>query len=322
MFDVSIIIPTFNRLWSLPKAVASCRDSNVRVEIIVIDDGSSDGTWDWLQTQDDVVTLRQENWGKCWAVNKAFGQCQGEYVRFLDSDDWLLPGANARQVALARSNNADIVVAGCEVYDESEQLINRRQWQACDDFVAQQLGECYSSHYSACLFRESFLRAIPHRPDFAWRDDRLLLLEAALARPRVTVYPQPALGHRQHAKERLQFRTGMRAVATNLQHLTLYRKILATLESRNELTKRRKDAACKVLWPLAHWIAYSHPDEACEVADWVFKLDPEFRIPESGALGMLYRHLGFRTTEKLLRFRRTVRGAFIGKPRSQKLELS
>ena len=71
--DVSIIIPTFNRLWCLPRAVASCRDSAVSVEIIVVDDGSSDGTWEWLSAQKDVVALKQENWGKGWAVNMSSG---------------------------------------------------------------------------------------------------------------------------------------------------------------------------------------------------------------------------------------------------------
>lgn len=319
--DVSIIIPTFNRLWCLPKAVASCLDSAVTVEIIVVDDGSSDGTWEWLQTQKDVIALRQENCGKGWAVNRAFAQSRGEYVRFLDSDDWLLPGANAKQVALARSKDADIVVAGYEVYDESEQLINRHPWTKCDDFIAQQLGECDSSHYSAYLFRRSFLGSIPHREEFVPRDDRLFVLEAALAAPTVAVCSQLMLGHRHHARDRLQFPKGMRAVATNLQHLMLYRKILARLESKGELTPRRKKAACKILWPLAHWIAYSHPDEACEVAEWVFQLDPEFCVPESGVLGVLYRRISFRKTELLLRLRRNFLALFRARTTPESLKL-
>ena len=308
--DVSIIIPTFNRLWCLPKAVASCLDSAVTVEIIVVDDGSSDGTWEWLKTQNELVALRQENWGKGWAVNRAFAQSRGEYVRFLDSDDWLLPGANAKQVALARSKEADIIVAGHEIYDEAERLIKSCPWTECDDFIAQQLGECDSSHYSAYLFRRSFLVSTPHREEFVPRDDRLFVLEAALAAPRVAVCSEPTFAHRHHTKGRLQFPKGMRAVATNLQHLVLYRKILALLESKGELTPRRKKAACKVLWPLAHLIAYSHPDEAREVADWVFQLDPDVLVSESGLLGALYRGIGFRKVELILRLRRKILGPF------------
>ena len=89
MVALSIIIPSYNRLWALPKAIESCRATKSPHEIIVIDDGGTDGTSDWLAQQPDVVHVRTDNWGKDWAVNKAFSMARGEYVRFLDSDDWL-----------------------------------------------------------------------------------------------------------------------------------------------------------------------------------------------------------------------------------------
>jgi glycosyltransferase involved in cell wall biosynthesis len=304
--DVSVIIPTFNRLWCLPKAIESCRNSICQTEIIVVDDGSTDGTWEWLQKQKDVVALRQANWGKDWAVNAGFAQAEGEYVRFLDSDDWLLEGAIDSQLALARKENADVVVAGYEIYDEKENLIGKSPWFDCDDFIAQQLGECDSSHYSAYLFRRAFIENIPHRQEFGVRDDRMFVIEVAMTKPKVAVCEQLAFVHRQHSQNRLQFPDGMRAVQTNYQHLQIYRKALGQLETRGELTPRRKKAAVKVLWPLAHWIAYTHLEEACEVADWVFKLDPEFQIPEQGILGRLYRGIGFRRTEQVLALRRAL----------------
>jgi glycosyltransferase involved in cell wall biosynthesis len=291
-------------LWSLPKAVESCRTTKCATEIIVIDDGSTDGTWEWLQTQKDVVSVRQDNWGKCWAVNKGVDIARGKYIRFLDSDDWCYPEANDTQFELAITEDADVVVGGVAVYSEQEDLIRRAEWTDCDDFIAQQLGECDSSHYSAYLFRKDFIKNIPHRPDFAWRDDRLFVIEVALAKPNVSVYRGIALCHRQHARERLQFPKGMRAVATNLQHVTLYRKCIGLLSSRGELTPRRCRAACNVLWPLAHWIAKTHLNEACEVAEWIFTLNPDFQPPEQGMLGIVYKRLGFRKTEYILKFRR------------------
>ena len=120
MVDVSVIIPTFNRLWGLPKAVDSCFSQGCNVEVIVVDDGSTDGTWEWLQTRKDVVSIRQENWGKDWAVVAGVAAARGEYIRFLDSDDWLEPQANGEQWALARETGADIVVAGYHDYYEDD----------------------------------------------------------------------------------------------------------------------------------------------------------------------------------------------------------
>jgi glycosyltransferase involved in cell wall biosynthesis len=302
--DVSIIIPTYNRLWALPQAVESCRAAGRRAEIIVVDDGSTDGTWDWLQGQKDVAAIHQDNWGKDWAVNKGFAIARGEFVRFLDSDDWILPDANEKQLAIGRSQNADVVVAGYHVFDEKTQNEQVLGWTSCDDFIAQQLGECDSSHYSAYLFRRSFIQNIFHRQEFGLRDDRLFVIEVALHKPQIAVYAAPAIVHRHHECERLQFGQGLHAVLTHWQHLNVYKKALAMLEARGELTLRRIRAAINVLWPLAHWIAYTHLDDACEVASWIYQMDDRFVPPDNGLLGLLYRRLGFRRTEQILRVRR------------------
>lgn len=302
--DVSVIIPTFNRLWALPKAVLSCRNTKCQTEIIVIDDGSTDGTWEWLQTQKDVISVRQENWGKDWAVNAGFAKASGEYVRFLDSDDWLLEGAIDTQLELARANGADVVVAGYHHYDEREILKSESPWTECDDFIAQQLGECDSSHYSAYLFRRSFIEDIPHRQEFGARDDRMFVIEVSMRQPVLAICHQPTLGHRQHSECRLQTYSGMREISTNLQHLQIYKKALAQLARRGLDTERRKRAACHILWPLAHWTSRTHRAEGCDIARWVTILDPKFSPPDAGLLGMLYRRLGFARTQWLLSLRR------------------
>lgn len=88
MKDISIVIPTFNRLWALPQAIDSCLSAGApAVEIIVVDDGSTDGTWDFLRGRTDIVAIRTPNWGKDWAVQTAMQAATGDYVRFLDPDD-------------------------------------------------------------------------------------------------------------------------------------------------------------------------------------------------------------------------------------------
>ena len=309
MPDVSVIIPTYNRLWSLPKAIDSCRQPGLDIEIIVVDDGSTDGTWNWLQRQTGLVALRQDNLGQCWAKNAGFARACGKYVRFLDSDDWYHEDTFRHQFEIAQSENADMVVAGHSVSDD-DQIVRRQDWIPCDDFIAQQLGECDSSHHAAYFYRREFLVDLPHRQDAASLDDRLFVLEAALRHPKVAIYPHPVINLCNHNRGRIQFPTGMRSVVTNFAHVQFYRRILKRLEERGELTLRRKRAAINALWPLAHWIAYTHLDEACEVASWISELDPEFRPPEPGTLGQLYRSLGFRRTEQILKLRRVLLSPF------------
>ena len=202
--DVSVIIPTYNRLWCLAKAVESCRNTQCQTEVIVIDDGSADGTWEWLQTQTDIISLRQDNWGKGWAVNRGFAIAKGEYIRFLDSDDECHPRANDRQMEIAWEQGADVVVGGYELYSEEKKLLARYDCIESDDFLAQQLGEGETSHYSAFLFRRDFIKDIPHRTEFGARDDRQFMIEVAMANPKVAIYSQPALCHFSHSKDRMQ----------------------------------------------------------------------------------------------------------------------
>lgn len=308
--DVSIIIPSYNRLWSLPKTIASCTALDCVIEIIVIDDGSADGTWEWLVNQENIVSIYQENLGKDWAVNRGFAIAQGQYVKFLDSDDRLIPGVLDKQYQLARSTGADVVVAGYEVMDDHGFVTKTQSYVHTDDFIAQQLGESDGSHYSAFLFKKEFITHIPHRQEYGVRDDRMFILEVALKNPQVTVFQPPAIQLLHHQFERLQFPKGLREPVANYYHLQIYKRIIGLLARRNELTERRRKAACRVLWPLAHWIALSHLDEACEVAEWIYQLDPDFQPLNAGLLGKIYELLGFQNTENLLRFRRNILSFF------------
>jgi glycosyltransferase involved in cell wall biosynthesis len=308
--DVTIIIPTYNRLWSLPAAIESCRNTKCATEIIVVDDGSTDETWDWLQQQKDLVILQQPNRGKCWAVNKAFALAKGKYVRFLDSDDCLNEFANDEQFTIAEDSLSDIVVSGYKIINEQHNLISLQHWIECDDFIAQQLGECDGSHYSSFLFRKSLIDDLPHRPDYAYRDDRLFILEAALKKPKIAVHTGTALSHMLHSKPRLQHSAGIKQVVQNFQHVNIYKQILMQLDQHGELTSRRIKASVNVLWPLSHWIAKYDINEAEALFQWIIELSPDFKIPEKGLLGLAYNGLGFKVTERILSMQRLIKNAW------------
>jgi glycosyltransferase involved in cell wall biosynthesis len=302
--DVTVIIPTYNRLWSLPDTVDSCRNNACNTELIIVDDGSTDGTWEWLQMQPDVRAIRQDNFGKDWAVNKAFAVARGEYIRFLDSDDKLISGANEIQLDAGRSASADVVVAGYIEADEIAGTNKEIHWTQCDDFIAQQLGECGSSHYSAYLFRREFIQDVPHRQEFGARDDRMFVIETALKLPKVTAVDSLTFVHRHHGRERLQVQRGLAMAVIHYQQWNIYKKAARILDGRGDLTDRRRRAISRALWPLAHWLAYADRIEAAKLFDWIIEIDPTFAPPDSGVLGALYRNMGFRNVELLLSVRR------------------
>lgn len=308
--DISIIIPTYNRLWSLSKAISSCRDTSLSYEIIVVDDGSTDGTAEWLRQQEEIISIIKENEGKDWSVNRAMNIAKGKYVRFLDSDDWLLPHSSDELYAKAEAEGLDVVAAGHSLFSEDEKYIRDIKWVVCDDFIAQQLGECDSSHYSAYLFRREFILNIPHRQEYGARDDRQFIIEVALAKPKTGNLAKPTLAHRLHTQDKLQKADGLKEAYIHQATLNIYRTAFKTLEKRGELTQRRKNAGAKMLWPLAHWVAKRHLKSAEEIYDWIKELDPAFEIPDKGLNGVLFKAFGFNTAEKILRIRRFFKYGF------------
>jgi len=91
---VSIIIPCYNQGRYLGDAIESVlRQSYRRLEIIVVDDGSTDDSSQVARKYSDVKLIRQENRGLSRARNAGLEASRGDYLVFLDADDRLLPGA-------------------------------------------------------------------------------------------------------------------------------------------------------------------------------------------------------------------------------------
>ncbi|HDN59945.1 MAG TPA: glycosyltransferase [Candidatus Marinimicrobia bacterium] len=96
---VSIYIPAYNAEKTIKRAVDSCLVQHYRdlLEVVVVDDGSSDNTWEILkqnyENNPHVQIFRQEHGGIGSASNKAVSECRGEYIGQLDSDDFLEPNA-------------------------------------------------------------------------------------------------------------------------------------------------------------------------------------------------------------------------------------
>jgi glycosyltransferase involved in cell wall biosynthesis len=97
---VTVVIPTYNRAWSLAEAVDSVLSQESRdFELIVVDDGSADGTPGLLKGYGDAIrVLRQDNRGVSAARNAGIAAGRGELIAFLDSDDIWLPGKLKVQV--------------------------------------------------------------------------------------------------------------------------------------------------------------------------------------------------------------------------------
>ena len=98
--DISVVIPTFNRSPVLDRALDSViAQTHSPAEVIVVDDGSTDGTAERVESGfPGVRVLQQENLGVSAARNRGIGASRGDWVAFLDSDDEWRPDKLERQV--------------------------------------------------------------------------------------------------------------------------------------------------------------------------------------------------------------------------------
>ena len=116
MPKVSVIIPTYNAIAYISETVASVLSQTFTdFELLIIDDGSSDGTLEWASQIVDprVKFISQTHQGKPFANNRGIADAQGNYVAFLDHDDIWEPTKLEKQVRCLEDNPAIGLVDTC-----------------------------------------------------------------------------------------------------------------------------------------------------------------------------------------------------------------
>jgi GT2 family glycosyltransferase len=118
----SVVVPTFNRRSLVAAALESIRAQKFDdFEIIVVDDGSSDGTAEYLKSYGKGMTLlTQRNRGPGAARNLGLEHARGRYVAFLDSDDLWFPWTLATYAALAAEHDDPAFISGKPYRFDSE----------------------------------------------------------------------------------------------------------------------------------------------------------------------------------------------------------
>lgn len=112
---VSVIVPVYNTAGYLGECLESLKEQSLKdIEIIVIDDGSTDGSGQicdsFAEEDDRFVVLHKENEGVSVARNIGLDYARGRYLMFVDSDDWVEPEFCEMPYRIAQENCADIVV--------------------------------------------------------------------------------------------------------------------------------------------------------------------------------------------------------------------
>ncbi len=163
--EVSVIIPTWNRRAMVREAIASAlAQTGARFELIVIDDGSTDGTVDDLKLlvdcarENPIRIERIAHRGPAAARNRGVEIARAPLIAFLDSDDLWLPGKLARQLAFMRRHPEYAISQTQEIWIRNGQRVNpgRRHLKRGGDLFIDSLRVCLISPSAVMMRIELF----------------------------------------------------------------------------------------------------------------------------------------------------------------------
>ena len=154
---VSIIIPCHNHRIYLAEAIESARSQRgVSTEIVVVDDGSTDGSGEIARRYVDVRAITQPNRGISSARNAGFEASRGEIVIFLDADDRLWPDAAAIAVeALGQRPDAALAYGRCQLIDAAGRPMPTNHLPAQGDTYTELLRRNFIWNPAAAAFRRT-----------------------------------------------------------------------------------------------------------------------------------------------------------------------
>lgn len=125
---ISIITPSYNQVRFIETTLRSVLDQDYpNIEYLVVDGGSDDGSVELLKRYTDRISwwVTERDSGQAEAINKGLSRAKGEYVAWLNSDDYYMPGAVSEAVNnLMAHPDAGIVFGNVRVVDRDEKVIN------------------------------------------------------------------------------------------------------------------------------------------------------------------------------------------------------
>lgn len=306
---ISVIIPVHNRAELAVQAIASVgpsAGSGIAYEIVVVDDGSIPSQAatlkDYCNRLNNCRLIRlDQNRGAQIARNAGLDRAIGLYVKFLDSDDILLPGSLAQEIAAMEQKSADLVVSAWLRTAVTDTRLDNAVHYSPKEYAGNPYDAIlagYGAPISAVLYQKSAIGEIRWDPVIRHPDDWFFLVRVLLSCPMVVTRNEPAFVWRDHAGDRASMSSLIEYAYARFHILDYFSQVMTR---RGELTPQRKVSLCNYLYRdiyVAHRFDRNHYRK---ILDRIDELVKDFR-PN----GYVEKHMLKRVICRLLGYRNYV----------------
>jgi succinoglycan biosynthesis protein ExoO len=233
---VSVVIPAYNTERYITRAIESVLGQTERdVEVIVVDDASTDATVDMIKNLSDErlkLFVNERNQGPGYTRNRALKESRGEWIALLDSDDWYAPERLEELLRVAMAENADLVADdlafiqdGAEhpwstLFSLSGERLEGLRHVGAAEYVESNMPErrCLRLGLTKPLIKRSFLVRynLGYNQGVRYGQDFLFYLDCLLNGARFVVVPKPYYFYRR--------RQGSLVTERKLDRLDSYRR--------------------------------------------------------------------------------------------------
>ncbi len=305
--QVSVIMPAYNGDRYIVQALESVLSQTFTdLEIIVVDDGSTDGTRQVLEPYlDKIRYIYQENQGVAAARNRGIQEAKGDLIAFLDQDDFFFPDKLAAQVSLFRSSpSLGIVNSGWRLVDEQGETISDiKPWQYFPKLDLETWIVQMPVLPSAMMFSRKWLELIGgFNSEFDSVDDSDLVIRLAVLGCEAAWLPQITACYRQHDKNV--------SIQKALKQANLFIKLKHDFFKKPDLPQHIRELENPAFYEAFTWMAWQlyysgYPVEGVEYYQKSFPYTPhsaiETVIDWINRLASISKAYGFTQTTQSLR---------------------
>ncbi|BAZ12632.1 putative glycosyl transferase [Calothrix sp. NIES-4071] len=304
---VSIIIPCYNASRWITEAIDSClHQTYSNIEIIIIDDGSTDNSLEIIQSyaakNNHIIWRHIPHTGGNHARNVGLSLSQAEYIQFLDADDYILPEKIKHQVNFLESTGADVVYGDwCHQYhynNGSYKLGDTKTTGQQTDILESLLGTWWVA-VAALLYRhEAIKKSVGWDETLSTAQDRDFIISVVMCGALVMYQPGCYSIYRRYGNVTVSTVSRPRWI---MGHCLVLEKAERKLAQNKRLSNNYRRALAAGYFDMARYALFEDYSLYLKLLDAALKRCPDFQgNSKNGIYHRLRAIIGFRRTEKIV----------------------